>query len=303
MTIKHLVISGGGSIGIKFLGVLQELNKKEFWQIEDIESVYATSVGCILAVFICLKYDWQTINDYIIKRPWKDIFKLSGKQIIEAYYNKGLYDKKIIEILFKPLLEAKDLSLSITLAEFYVYSKIHIHIFTFELNQFQTIELTHETNPNILLIDAITMSCAIPGLFMPICNDNKCYIDGGVMANYPLSFCLRDHINKEEIFGLNYCIHKPETCDSDTNVIINNTHLITKDSSILDFILGFSINAMNFITNNTETETIPYEIVDKIEDSPMTLNLIKNVIYSMERREKLIHEGAQVAHVFLENAK
>ena len=39
MTIKHLVISGGGPIGISFLGALEYLHEKQFWKNEDIESI------------------------------------------------------------------------------------------------------------------------------------------------------------------------------------------------------------------------------------------------------------------------
>lgn len=292
MTIKHLVISGGGTIGFHFLGILEELSNRNFWKLEEIESIYASSVGSFLATILCLNYDWETINNYIINRPWHDIFKLSGKQIIEAYYNKGLYDKKIIEIALKPLLEAKDLSLKITMKEFYEYSKIDLHIFTFELNTFKTVNLNHDLNPDMLLVDAISRSCAIPGVFMPICIENECFIDGGVMANYPLSFCLQDHPVKEEILGLNYTICKKDTTDEldehMTNTSGHHSNIITKDSSILDFILRFSMNAMNFITNSVPSEPIPYEIVCKIEESPMFL---KESIYSSEKRKELIEKG------------
>lgn len=297
MTIKHLVISGGGSIGLQFLGILEELHVKEFWKLEEIESIYATSVGTLLGTMICLNYDWETINNYIVNRPWHDIFKLSGKQIIEAYYNKGLYDKKIIEIVLKPLLEAKDLSLKITLKEFYEYSNIDLHIFTFELNAFKTVELNHELMPDILLVDAISRSCAIPGVFMPICIENECFIDGGVMANYPLSFCLRDHTVKEEILGLNYtiCKNEPTTDHMENNEpATKKTNIITKDSSILDFILRFSMNAMNFITNSIPSVQIPHEIVCKIEESPMFL---KESIYSAEKRKELIEKGYTIASI------
>ena len=127
MTIKHIVIGGGGSIGLQFLGILKELNNQDFWKIENIQNIYATSVGTVISILLCLKYDWETIIQYLVERPWHDVFKLSGKQIVEAYYNKGLYDKKIFEIAFKPLLEAKDLSLNITLKEFYEYSNVFLH--------------------------------------------------------------------------------------------------------------------------------------------------------------------------------
>jgi predicted acylesterase/phospholipase RssA len=295
MTIKHLVISGGGTIGLKYLGILQKLNQENIWKIQDIQTIYCTSAGCLLGSILCLNYDWETINKYIIERPWKDVFKLSAKQMVEAYYNKGLYDKKIIETVFKPLLEAKDLSLSITLKELYDYCKIEINIFTFELNSFKTAQLNYKLNPDLSLITAISMSCAVPGLFMPICSDidNTCYVDGGVMANYPLSFCLEMQYNKEEILGINYFID---------NINNNTNNYIHKDSSILDFILGFSINAMNFISNKAPLDIIPNEIVCRIEDSPLSLHFIEKTVKTIEMRKKMIEEGYLNAEEFIQKS-
>ena len=91
------------------------------------------------------------------------------------------------------MLVAKDLTLNVTLQEFYDFCKIDLHIFTFELNEFKTVELSHTSHPDMLLVDALTMSSSLPGIFIPTIKDNKCYIDGGVIDNYPLNYCLRDH--------------------------------------------------------------------------------------------------------------
>ena len=39
MTIKHLVISGGGPIMIQIMSAIQELERKEYLNMENIESV------------------------------------------------------------------------------------------------------------------------------------------------------------------------------------------------------------------------------------------------------------------------
>jgi predicted acylesterase/phospholipase RssA len=295
MPIKHLVIAGGGPIGLQFLGALQHLNETDFWKIEDIESIYATSIGTIIAAFICLKYDWQTLNKYIIERPWHDAFKLNGKQIFDAFYNKGLYDKKLAEIVFKPLLEAKDLSLSITLNEFYEYSKIDFHLYTFELNKFETVDISHKTHPDLLLMQAITMSSALPGIFMPTILNNGCYIDGGVMSNYPLTYCLNDHINPDEILGITfYRSIKDEATDAYKN------NIITEDSSVLDFSIGFFINAMNYIYKNIKRDKIDNQIECINDDNFLTLDVIQASINSLEMRRQWIEKGVNDAKLFLE---
>jgi len=54
MTIKHLVIPGGGPVGLKALGALQYLEQNGFWNIADIETIYATSAGAIISVLLTL---------------------------------------------------------------------------------------------------------------------------------------------------------------------------------------------------------------------------------------------------------
>ena len=239
MTIKHLVICGGGPLGLRYLGALEKLEKEGIWKQENIISIYGTSIGSIIGAFICLNYDWETLNTYVIDRPWQDAFKVTAKHIFNSYYNKGLFDKKLAEIIFKPLLEAKDLTINITLQEFYEFSKIDLHIITFELNKFETIELSHTTHPELSLLQALTMSSSLPGIFMPTIIDNKCYIDGGVMCNYPLNQCLMANNNKDEILGIKFL-------RDEENGIFKNVE-ITAETSLLEYVVCSTINSMNFI--------------------------------------------------------
>ena len=83
-----MVLSGGGPLGLRYLGVIEKLEQECFWKFDEIESIYGTSIGSIIGAFICLKYDWETLNKYIIERPWHDAFKVNAKQIFDSYYNK-----------------------------------------------------------------------------------------------------------------------------------------------------------------------------------------------------------------------
>ena len=299
MTIKHLIIAGGGPIGLQFLGALEHLNEAGFWKIEDIETIYATSIGTMAGTFIALKYDWETLNKYIIERPWHDAFKLNGKQMFDAFYNKGLFSKKIFESIFKPVLEAKDLSLNITLKEFYEYTKIEFHLYTFEQNKFETVDLSYKTHPDLGLIQAIMMSCAIPGLFMPTCIDNGCYIDGGVMANYPVSYCLNDNggIEKQdEMLGVTFYrdYSKPDAY---------KYNMVTDDSTVLEFAVGFFINAMNFIYKTIKKDKIKNQIECINDDNFLTLDVMREAINNSEMRRTWLQRGYEDAKIFLENNK
>ena len=68
MPIQHIVLSGGGPIGLAHLGALKELEQSNIWKLSDLKSVYGTSAGGMLGLLLCLKYDWETVIDYFVKR-------------------------------------------------------------------------------------------------------------------------------------------------------------------------------------------------------------------------------------------
>jgi predicted acylesterase/phospholipase RssA len=287
MTIKHIVISGGGPVGLIFFGALEKLEQNKYWNLNEIESIYGTSIGSIIGVFICLKFDWDTLNKYIIDRPWHNAFKVDAKQLIDSYFNKGLYDKKIMEIIFAPLLQAKNLDININLKEFYEYSNIDLHIFTFELNSFETVELSHKTHPELSLLQALTMSSALPGIFMPIMIEDKCYVDGGFMCNYPLNQCLRDHTNKDEVLGITalYNLDKPQ---------------ININSSLLEYIMCLTNNTMKFIRNTIKTENINNTFVCNINENVLSLDFIQETVKNKTLRQQWIQRGITEASDYLQ---
>jgi predicted acylesterase/phospholipase RssA len=61
MTIKHLVISGGGPSLIQVLGAIQHLEEKEHICLKNIETIYGTSAGAMVGVLLCLGFDRGTM--------------------------------------------------------------------------------------------------------------------------------------------------------------------------------------------------------------------------------------------------
>jgi len=185
--------------------------------------------------------------------------------------------------------------LNITLKEFYEFSKIDLHIFTFDLHKFKTVELSYITHPELGLLQAITMSSSLPGIFMPTIIDKCCYIDGGVMCNYPLNECLRDHTNKDEILGIKSSYNKEtEEC---ANVEV------TTESSLLEYIICMSINSVNYIKNSVKMDNIKNTVRCYITDNPLRLDIIQESVRNQDLRKKLIKMGEDDALTFLSDKK
>lgn len=183
--IRHLVVPGGGINGFTNYAILRDSNKDSFWSFSNLESIYATSSGSIIATIICLKYDWATLDDYLLKRPWHLVFKTELQVFLKAFSSRGLFELKQVREIFMPLFRGKDLSVDITLQEFYEWSGIDLHIFATELNDdiCKDIDFSHTTHPNWKLIEAIYCSSCLPVFFQPFLKDGQCFVDGGVLKN------------------------------------------------------------------------------------------------------------------------
>ena len=249
MVIKHIVISGGGPTGLLSYGVVKHLAQQGFWSHDTIETIYGTSVGSLIGAMVCLKHDWPTLDDYIIKRPWEKVI-VDSLEMFELFSCKGVAKLKLLDDIMQPLLESKDLTLAVTLREFYEHSRISLNIFTVELNAFKKVQLSHTTHPDLPLMDAIKMSSCMPMLFQPIVRDGCCYIDGGIMVNYPLRECLEDtRCPPDEVLGL-------------CNRWSNPNESIKEHSSLLEYVrfinlqLTRLVNARNTIEFSGVNEVV-----------------------------------------------
>ena len=202
MVIKHIVISGGGPTGLLSYGAAKHLAQQGFWSHDTVETIYGTSAGSLIGAILCLKHEWSTLDDYLIKRPWEKVI-VDSLEMFELFSCKGMVKLKLLDDIMQPLLESKDLTLGVTLREFYEHSRISLNVFTVELNTFTKVQLSHTTHPTLPLMDAIKMSSCMPMMFQPIVRDGCCYIDGAIMVNYPMRECLEDtRCQPDEVLGL-----------------------------------------------------------------------------------------------------
>ena len=284
--IKHIVISGGGISGFTAYGILRESAKSGFWDIKNIRSFYGTSIGGIISVILCLQFDWDTMDDYIIKRPWNKVFKLDMYSIYNSIETVGLFDIKTIEQVFEPLFKAKDLNMNITMKEFYEKIGIEIHLYSTELNETKLVDISYKTHPDWTVIESIYCSCCLPILFSPYCKGEEIYYDGGLFNNYPLNNCCKEVEDYNEIFGIR------------TNVVDKNKKL-NGQFSLFDY-LGTLIRNIIIKLEINNNFKIKNEIL--IESN---FNSIYNDIYSfindIEYRLKLIDIGKNLWQDFSSN--
>lgn len=284
-TIKHLVITSGGTAGFTMYVILREANKHGLWDIKNIESIYGTSAGAIVAICIALKYEWEELDNYFLNRPWEHVYKIGIDNIMGCFDSKGIFGKKIFEEMLYPLLKGKDLEPSITLRELYEYSNIDIHFFTTEVHSCKSVDISYKTHPDWKLVDAMYCSACVPVVFMPFLKDDNCYSDGAITNCYPIYECLESGANPNEIFGIK------SSEDKDITLKIN------EQSSLVDFLLTILIGIQEQVIlarlySVKKEYKIKHEITLKVKSSKI-MDII-NVMRSKTELMALFDKGIEI---------
>jgi predicted acylesterase/phospholipase RssA len=284
--IKHIVTSGGGVAGFIFYGALKESNKQGMWDIDNIKTMHGTSIGSLMNTIVSLRYSWQDLDDYLIKRPWDQVFKINMYSLLEIFTRKGIFDKDVMKETMSPLLKGKDISVDVTMKEFYEHTGVEHHIYVTEINRFETVDISYKTHPDWKLTDAIYASCTLPILFPPICKDGGCFYDGGVLLDFPLEPCIEK------------CAEHEDEILSIMRVGNLEKKILTEDSTFFDYISGLVYSYIGKFSSKKVFENMKHTIA--VENPPITIQNIMNTTTDINERIRLIEYGEKSVRDFLE---
>ena len=283
-TIQHLVISGGGTYGLYAYGVLKETHLQNIWSVQDIQSCHATSIGTLLSVIVLLDYEWETLDKFIVKRPWSQLFQYDITQCIDSFDKCGMYDKTILQKSMEPLLKGVDLDIDVTMDEFFAHNGTQLYFYAVEINSFSLEVFTHETHPDMKLLDAIYASCSLPMIFQPLFLDGgKAYLDGGLFLNYPIQECLRiTGANPDEVLGIYKNLKQ-----------IHSTNHLQESANFLDYSMVILRKMIKYMNQGKRCDECKMQF--EIEDGYMSLEEMYNIVANEEVRKNMIEKGALLA--------
>lgn len=287
MEIECLVLSGGGHLGFIELGALYHLEENKYFDRKKIKSYYGTSFGSILAVLLSTPLDWETSNDYMLKRPWDKVFELKSNNLLQIWENKGFFDEEISIKCLKPVLDAFDLPIDVNLKDYYEFSQVEINFITFNCSLCETKEINYKNYPDLPLYKAIYMSCCVPLLFKPLEWKDELYIDGGMEHNYPISYALKQY-SKENILSFKI-------------VYDRSNYSINKDTSFINYfssLLMYNIVKLNDVLSTEDKFT--HELIYTTSKETDTQDIIGS-ISSYEKRNELFEKGLELAKEYLQN--
>lgn len=213
--IRNLVFSGGGVLGISYLGVLKHL--EEINILKGIKRVAGTSAGAITALVVSFRLPHPEVKriadslDYrkIIHSDRDDILEIrnikekldsvfeNASSFYRLFKNYGWHStyyiyqwiQTIIQEQFDPTLKKppytfrdfKNNSIHKNKRDF-----LDLYVLGTHLNQCKTVVFSYETTPDMEVALAVKISMSIPFLFEPTVINQQILVDGGVLCNYAI---------------------------------------------------------------------------------------------------------------------
>ena len=295
--IKHIVLSGGGLLGISYIGLLRYLEESHI--INNIKSISGSSAGSFFGCLIALGYTSKELETIVKTIKLKEYVNINAESIINFMRTKGLESGTYLINLIKKCIKDKTGDENITFSQLKEKYKIELQIGVTNLSKYK-FELLNSTNsPDVPIYKAIRASTALPFIFEPHVIGDDVYCDGGLLDNFPIDSIILDEKDED----------KDNDKEDNVNVLgiylINQVNPISKDNyqsiPLLDYfsVISHSL-ARSFISKKMEIENntsnkrqkiiiykIPCDIMTfiKINASLEDINNIIEIAYDTTKKE------------------
>ena len=184
-----LVISGGGIRGICALGLLQKLF--EAHHLDHINTFIGTSAGALINLLLVIGYYPVDILNIFLGIDFNLIMKYDVNTIFNEHCI-GLFTQSTIIYIIQKMMIGKGINLDITFQELFDKTQKTLIMTGVCINTNQCEYFSYKTFPDMKVLTAIKITSCVPVMFKPISFDNKLWIDGGVIDNYPIAYATTD---------------------------------------------------------------------------------------------------------------
>ena len=211
--IKNLIMSGGATRGIAFLGsykALEELDK-----LKDIECYCGTSIGSIILFLINIGYTPDELSQELVVKELSTLKDIRVSQLLTRY---GIDTGKKITDWIESMAIKKEFDKDTTFQDLFNKTNKKLIVVASNLNTYSPIYFSVDTSPDLRVIDAIRMSISIPILFTNKTYKGHIYVDGALTDNYPIRY-FSDKLS--ESLGLKIVL-RGELDSIDEQLYINN---------------------------------------------------------------------------------
>lgn len=180
--IDTLVLSGGSMKGIAHIGVLKALEEQNI--LKNIKIFAGSSIGSVVSALYIFGYTPDELNEFICLLDLKHFRNIDIDNFFQGF---GVDDGQNFIMIIEKMMESKDINTHITFSELYKKTNIKLIMTSTCINDKTLHYISHETYPDMPVITGLRMSSSVPFWFVPVKYDNKLFIDGGIMNNYPIN--------------------------------------------------------------------------------------------------------------------
>lgn len=205
-----LALGGGAALGAAHVGVLKALEESD----NTIDCISGTSVGAMIASFYAFGLDIATIEEIVIEMDWLDVSGLSLSKM--GLLSNAKLGELIKNHLGDAMIEDADIELAIIATDLSSGEKV----------------VFREGN----LAMAVMASTCVPGVYIPVEQNGRMLVDGGLVENVPAA-CLRE-MGATRIIGVD----------------INALRLYEKPNDIVEVILNALDIGMENISSSSHAE-------------------------------------------------
>jgi len=189
MKIDTIILSGGSTKGISFLGTFNYLieNKYIDRDLKNIKKIICVSASFLFTLMILFhESDFIQMKKDMLDFNFVDFLDINDISLKNLFNNYGLINKNKNHIYIKKLLKEKYNKENLSLLSLYKKTNIHIIVKVSNITKKKIEYIDHINNPKINIFKLIQMTTAMPIIFQPVKYKNDIYIDGGLCGNLPI---------------------------------------------------------------------------------------------------------------------
>lgn len=244
--IENLVLSGGGLLGISYIGLFRYLEENN--AVKQIKRVICSSAGAILGMLFITGHTYTELYDKFKNMKFSDYVPITVDSILNLIRSKGINSCENITKFLKDALLDKTGSENTTFKELYDKFNIEFKVGVTNLTTSRFELLDYTTHPNLPVYLAIKASIAIPFFFEPVVIDDSLYCDGGICDNLPIDYVIENVVISEckETENIEKELKQIKTL----GIYLTNTHECIHPGNYLDASIYQYLNAIlhaNFI--------------------------------------------------------
>jgi len=277
-SIDTLIISGGGTRGVYFLGALSYYDEKKL--LDNINTFIGTSIGSMICLLLVIGYKIKEIVDFF--DPFNFSKLLIQADIDKLLSNYGFDDCDRVMFVTKMLLQQKNIDENITFLELKNLTSKTL-ILTATCLTYDCVKyFDWKTEPSMSVLLAFKMSICVPIVYQPIIYNDAMYVDGGLLDNYPIQLAKN---NLDHTLGL---------------VIIDRD--LDSKIEITDFLsyLYNTINCAVFSKMNSRIKKYEKYTIVINTHAGTSINVI-NFDISIEEKQKMKQLGIEAASKYYAN--